>query len=495
MRSRALSWNCCRRRVDVGLGTHDFQLFLDFITEQTGISLPDTNYRNVSRYLEQRMLELDTDPAGYLQLLQQDNREYDNFINIITINETYFFREEKHFLILDKYILPELLQQPAGQINVWSAACSSGEEAISLAAVILKHRPGTRGKSFTICATDISPEVITIFKQGRYTANSFRQDGQQLHCLLDGLGSRQAGDWLLTATSWQHFQVQQLNLSNQVAAAFPQTFQIIFLRNTLIYMQMATRLTIIDKIVKRLAAGGYLFLSTSETALISHPELELVEQDKVYFFRKTVPQPLTGQPPGSLHRQEPEFQTGRKTPNNIRRPKDRQQYRTVINTTDLYAVMNTQTNNSLFLDETTPEHKMARQLLEAVRLINANATEQALRAVAAVEKQAGPNELTLYLQGYMEMVAGKPAPAITCFRKALCIEHGFWLARFYLAKLLTREAPANARREFNICLRQIRAYINSNDYRYQFLLEGFNARYFETICSSQLESGETGFKP
>ena len=114
-------------------------------------------------------------------MLDSDKNEYSKFVDIVTINETYFFREEKHFTLLNDIIFPELASKQK-QLNIWSASCSSGEEAISL--YLSAQNFFREAGNFTVHGSDINTEVLEIFRRGVYKNNSFREDGSSFHNLL-----------------------------------------------------------------------------------------------------------------------------------------------------------------------------------------------------------------------------------------------------------------------------------------------------------------------
>ncbi len=119
----------------MNMGEQDFEQLLQFIEDDTGIRLPEANYRQVKHFVVERLNILHLDLETYLARLTQQKREHAQFLDAVTINETYFFREEKHFKIIESLIFPQYRATLQTHLPLWSAACSTGEEAVSLAAL------------------------------------------------------------------------------------------------------------------------------------------------------------------------------------------------------------------------------------------------------------------------------------------------------------------------------------------------------------------------
>lgn len=458
-----------------------FQKILKFIEEETGISLPDTNYRNVKKFLNGKLEEKKLDTHGYLELLGRNPAEYDAFINAITINETYFFREEKHFAILDRNILPAFCAENHVLLNIWSAACSSGEEAVSLLAVLQKHRSRHPNLKFNLYATDINPYAVARLRKGEYTKNSFRQDGQSFHPLLDLLGDKQGDTWKMKTDFRKALQIRQFNLNAKDYPLLPGSFRIIFLRNTLLYMKMETRLRIIAQLSRHLEEGGYLFLSMAETALISHADLELEELDKIYFFRKKT----RAATPGKKTEAPPIIKISHKEASATRA--ETAVAEKTITLEDILTLSAGEPARGTAHTGNTDSLQAAQLLKKSIALINAGTHSRAREVISRLQTLIGSNEIIHYLEGYLQMSTGEQQKAAESFRKAVDINSSFWLARFYLAKLSSETSPPIAKREFLICRTQIEHYIETGNFCYQFLLEGFNAKYFQSICSSWID--------
>jgi len=459
----------------MNISDHDFEFILDYIEKQTGITLPETKYKYVKIFLEAACERLQMDCHAYTQVLGINNGEYAAFIDAITIKETYFFREEKQFALLDDYLIKTICQQNAPLINIWCAASSTGEEAISLSALFTKHKLQGNCQDFRIFATDINPYVLEQFKTGIYTKNSFRSDGAKYKEILNNQGQFEKDGLRLHANNLSGFQIRMLNLFKEEPKQFPDSFQIIFFRNALIYMKPENRLYIIDKLVNRLAEGGYLFLSISETALISHARLLLIEKDNVYFFRKaSQPQNIVL---GNASEKTDLFVPEEK----YRIP------RTAVTANDINKVAIAMLTRALGEDEASNHQiRAARDFLAIILHINNSDVSEARNLLKALEERIEPNEVLHYLYGYLDMVSGNTQNAILRFHKAVLLNNSFWIARFYMARLMAANSPNASQREFRLCRKYIQRYLENNDSSLGFLLEGFNVKYFEALCEKYL---------
>lgn len=240
----------------------EFNSFKEFIYEQAGISLSDQKKSLVISRLSKRLRHYSLSSfEEYFNLVtsssQQDERQV--AIDLLTTNETYFFREPKHFDFLEKEIISQW--QGKRTFRVWSAASSTGEEAYSIA-MLLDDKIGSR--SWDIFGSDISHRVLKTAQQGCYQQN--RIDGipkeyLQKYC-LNGMGEYK-GSLLIDKKLRQKVTFSPINLKKPLGNLGP--FEVIFLRNVLIYFDEQTKKQIIRQLVEKLHPNGYLFIGHSES--------------------------------------------------------------------------------------------------------------------------------------------------------------------------------------------------------------------------------------
>ncbi|ETR71386.1 MAG: Chemotaxis protein methyltransferase [Candidatus Magnetoglobus multicellularis str. Araruama] len=172
-------------------------------------------------------------------------------------------------------------------LQIWSAASSTGEEAVSIAILAEKQWLAMNDRTYFVLATDINPNVLKSLEKGIFKPNSYRVDGSSYHPLMSEFIRTQGRLFSLNENILKNIEICQLNLYMDDMSAWQGRFHLVFLRNMLVYIPLDIRNRILDRLIKNIIDGGYLFLSSSETPLISHPNLKLIEQSGIYFFQKS----------------------------------------------------------------------------------------------------------------------------------------------------------------------------------------------------------------
>jgi chemotaxis protein methyltransferase CheR len=239
----------------------EFAHFQRFIYESAGISLSDGKKALVSGRLARRLEQCQASSYGdYFKLLASGKapQEVQMAIDLLTTNETYFFREPRHFDFLRK----QVEQHPGSQpLRIWSAAGSTGEEAYSIAMLLEDCRAGL---PWEIVASDISLRVLQRARAGHYPmerARNVSQDYLRRFC-LKGEGE-QSGTLLVAKGLREKVQFLQVNLN----ASLPSLglFDFVFLRNVLIYFNADTKRKVISRVLSLLRPGGWLLIGHSES--------------------------------------------------------------------------------------------------------------------------------------------------------------------------------------------------------------------------------------
>ncbi|MBT9547941.1 MAG: protein-glutamate O-methyltransferase CheR [Candidatus Sericytochromatia bacterium] len=189
-------------------------------------------------------------------------------VDAMTTNETLFFRDFKPFELLHKEILPHLFQRQSGakELNIWSAACSMGQEPYSIAMVLDQYFAQQRSDwKIHLQATDISFTCLNYAKDAVY--NQFEVNRGLPISLLVRYFEQENDRWKLKPVIKEQVQFQELNLIEPWPSYMPK-MDIIFLRNVLIYFDFATKKKILQKVRQQLKPDGYLFLGNAETTLM-----------------------------------------------------------------------------------------------------------------------------------------------------------------------------------------------------------------------------------
>lgn len=244
-----------------------FGQFQAIVYDRAGIHLRDTKKNLVISRLVKRLRQLDCTFSDYLQLIKVNTEEMGHFIDLITTNTTYFFREKYHLNYLYQTVLPHLVNRhDGGQIRIWSAGCSTGEEPYSLAIILSEFFENIPGWDWQIMATDINQQVLQMGRQGIYPQYAVKMIPYTL--LKKYFGIRKGKyEYLFKIKDELRKKVifRQVNLSDQKTYPKNQTFDLVFCRNVFIYFDQKMRDLVLGNFYQHLGDEGYLFLGHSET--------------------------------------------------------------------------------------------------------------------------------------------------------------------------------------------------------------------------------------
>jgi len=246
----------------VELTDAEFAIFQKLIYEWAGIHMPDTKKALISSRLMKRLRHYGLKSfSEYLRIVRSEEHhaERQMMINLLTTNETYFFREERHFDWLRERAAAHDRSQP---FRVWSAACSSGQEVYSIA-MTLAEVFGETG--WQVIGTDISEQMLAQALSATYPLEMAEEIPQHLlkkYC-LKGIGSEQ-GKFCITPMLLQNIRLQRLNLLEHRPGSFGH-FDVIFLRNVMIYFDRETRKKVAETLAQSLKPGGFLVIGHAES--------------------------------------------------------------------------------------------------------------------------------------------------------------------------------------------------------------------------------------
>lgn len=226
----------------------------------------------------------------YISLLrsQRNSSELKPLFEAITINETYFFRAEHHFDAFEKIIVPEILKNRKNGFNqvfrIWSAASSSGEEAYTLAIIVLeKLKPMFPNITFQILASDINDSVINNARKGVYKEYAIRNIPKDL---LLKYFKKDDGNYHLSDTVKNMVKFMNVNLYDNFQMSRITNCDIIFCANVLIYFDIPSKQKVLEHIYNSLLQGGYLFIGYSESLHGITKLFKLIHLPKAMAYKK-----------------------------------------------------------------------------------------------------------------------------------------------------------------------------------------------------------------
>jgi chemotaxis protein methyltransferase CheR len=249
------------------LGDAEFEFIRHVVGENAGIVLGPNKRQLVQGRLARRLRELRLSSyQEYCEHVRSSGpEELVGLINALTTNVTAFFRENHHFEALAEYMLPEAMRRNAAsrRIRIWSAGCSTGEEAYCLAMIAADVVPPA-GWDCKVLATDIDSNVIAFGQEGVYPLDRVASlPTERLRsCFQKGTGL-QVGKAIVKAQLRAAVTFRVLNLQHPWPMHGP--FDVIFCRNVMIYFDQATREKLVNRFVGMLAPGGYLCIGHAES--------------------------------------------------------------------------------------------------------------------------------------------------------------------------------------------------------------------------------------
>ena len=263
-----------------------FRQLREQIYRRTGMFFADSSKYLLQKRLSPRAKELNFESfQKYFYFLQYDPRseaEYDQIYDLITTNETYFFREPAQLSAFVEEIVPEILaRKTVKKVRIWSAGCSSGEEPYSIAMLLDENRLFEKA-TFEIFASDLNQQVLSRARKGHYRESSFRATPAQVrdrYFVREPDGSFRISDSIRNRVSFG-----RLNIYDEGRVALLGQLDVIFCRNVIIYFDDASKRIVVNSFYNRLADGGYLLLGHSESliSLSTQFKLKHLKHDMVY---------------------------------------------------------------------------------------------------------------------------------------------------------------------------------------------------------------------
>ena len=267
------------------LAAGEIRRLCDFLYGRTGMLFGESKRYYIERRVADRMAAARMRSfSAYFSHLQADEAEIEDLINIFTVNETYFYREEHQLRCLGRSLLPKIVQdrKPGDLVRIWSVPCSTGEEPYSIAIWLLENWPMVDAYNIEIVGSDIDTRVLLEAGAGNYGERALSR-------LPPGVVERyfeplREGGRRLIQDLRQSVKFTPVNLVDARSVAAQGMFDVIFCRNVLIYFDDASRLVAANSLYDSLRPGGYVCLGHSEsmTRISNRFDLQCFEDAIVY---------------------------------------------------------------------------------------------------------------------------------------------------------------------------------------------------------------------
>jgi len=249
----------------------EFRIIRDSIYSHCGIYFDDDSKYLLEKRLARRLSALSLNNfREYYHLLKYNrnkDQELADIMDVLTTNETYFFRESYQLAAFTDEIMPELIRVKSARGNrilrIWSAGCSTGEEPYTIA-MLLRDMPALREWKIEIIGTDISQRVLQHARRGVYTKSSFRATEE---CYIKRFFYEYDNGLKVTDDIREMVTISHLNLFDKTRMMMLGKMDLIFCRNVIIYFDLAARKRVVEEFHRSLNDGGFLLLGHSESLM------------------------------------------------------------------------------------------------------------------------------------------------------------------------------------------------------------------------------------
>ncbi|HMV26287.1 MAG TPA: CheR family methyltransferase [bacterium] len=478
-----------------------FETFRKTILDFCGIAIPDDSRSELERKIRERMTQTGfSDFYSYhvhIAGREAGEDELRKFIESITNNETYFFREPAHFRVLKSHIVPELLRKKKERrIRVWSAGCSTGEEAYTIAISLFETRMLLGDFEIEVLATDIDRNALTIAQLGNFGRNSFRAiDPSYLNTYFRIPDQRLMDYRIIDERIRAITRFEYLNLFDDHYPDYLHDIDVIFFRNVSIYFPKDKIQSVNRRLSEVLNESGYLFLGSSETLHHNFGHLDLVDYDGVFLYQKK-----TGTEEKSKKTIAPSLHESKRhhrpvSPKESAKP---QTPRSASSRTKPEAPPSLDQIFAMYKDGAYAqilalwdmhgdglEPKIPFLILKAFIYIGQEDFDLARKTCDAMMALDALNAEVYFLSGLVDYHAGQFAAATEKLKKALFLKKDLAMAHYYLASVYRQSGKTDdARREFR---NTIKILEHKQDTSVSFLAQGYSSDYLINACKQYLK--------
>jgi chemotaxis protein methyltransferase CheR len=478
------------------LSEEEFRRFRDLIARRSGIYIHAADRDALRGRLLARMGPAGaTSFADYFRRLgsSADGSEFQALLDLVTIQETYFFRDQAQFMALQRYVLPELLKaksRTGEHLRIWSAGCSTGEEPYTIAMILAESLAGVTFPPPYVLATDLSGGALAAARRGIYGERSLRSTPEQYR---ERFFTRAGETYVLNGVIKEMVEFRPFNLmSTPYPGADGPGWDVIFCRNVTIYFKPESTKAVIRRFYETLGECGYLFTGFSESLRYLSRDFLTVQVGGVFVYKRGAAGYDRAREPGTRVRgrrrafarapqrtqglqaepaSEPEPAPGREVHSRAREFVD--------------AGLPDKAGQLLAPELANASPPKKALLLQAEILLNEG---RAAEAAVLCEKVIRREPLSVaghYLLGIIDRTLEDDDQAVEMFKRVAYLRPQHALARFHLGELYARRNELEAaRREYVNALRLLQERSDSLDERFA---GGFSAGLLIDTCRSRVE--------
>lgn len=447
------------------------------ILNYSGIYVAQSQIYSLENHIKKQAIARGITPMAFVQSLTPHTPDFDEVINLVTVNETYFFREEKQFDFLKNEVFPKFMGK---NLVLWTCCCSTGEEPISLLALAL-----SMNVNLTIYASDIDDNALATLKCGHYSLYSLRADGKKYHKLLEPYSTITETEIVFRSDFINRIHSFKFNLIQGECSQLPfaDNVDILFMRNVFIYFDKETRRAVTKKLTQRIKRNGLLFFSMNEIGSIDNTvipdSLCKTNSGTVYYFEKDGQKvkPSAALAPTDRHLQKKEYEQKKEK---LRREVEKVKIQKYAETKKAQEQVKTTSITAASFD--------VKKLYENVcREINNGNFEKARKLTHTITGTSS-KKYAFFMQGYVEYHADNRAAAETLFASAESIAPDFWPAFFYHGMVLRDMGRMeNAVGCFSKCKTLLSGFGvkgGGGAVPYDFTLDSFSPSYIYSLCDT-----------
>jgi chemotaxis protein methyltransferase CheR len=481
-----------------GLSSRELAPFKELLLQSCGFSLENERERTLQSGIERRMGHRRSPThKAYLDLVRQDPEELDRLIELLTVNETYFFREPEHLNLLVEQLVPELrASHPDRPVSILCAGCSTGEEPYSVAMLLRERHGADREPPCAIKGVDIDARALAKANRAVYGKHSFR--GMDPALLARHFEPCGAGEHRVLESLRRKVVFGPANLAS---GAYPELMlrpDIILYRNVSIYFPAPAQQAIFRRLAGLLDEGGFLIVGAAETLFHDFGALTLVSRDGLYLFQKTSPVAIedrrqnrrpppervpSAHPPTPFVRGHPPAGAAAPKPSNLPLGS-----RKLFDDALAAAQAHRMGEALALLDELIagePSHIKAHSLKGSIFL----SLDRLEEAKAMCDRALALDPLCVEACLMLGIIASHreaQEEALGRFREAIYLDASCWLAHYSLANILFLQGDRKrARSGFETALRLLEQG-RPSERGHAFFPLSFNAEQFITICRHKL---------